>query len=910
MPVFLFSDIEGSTARWEAKPAMMQQAVNRHDELLRSAMNANNGRVFKTVGDAFCVTFDSPEDALRAALEAQRSLLAEDWSAVDGLRVRMALHAGEAEARAGDFFGPPLNRVARILGTAHGGQVVASGTLADAAGNSLPPGISLRALGTFHLKDLERPERIYQLVAPDLPTHFKPLRTLDAIPNNLPTQSTAFIGREEDVVNVRRLLADSTLVTIAGTGGVGKTRIALQCAADAIDRMPDGAWFVNLAPLADAQLVPATILTALEAPAEGDDAVGTLVTYLRNRELLIVLDNCEHVIEAAARVVASIRERCPRVTILTTSRELLHLPGESVYRLPPLDRQDSVRLFVQRARSALPGFAATAENQPAIDRICGHLDGIPLAIELAAARVRAISLEELLRRLSERFRILTGGTRTALPRQQTLRAMIDWSYELLNASEKALFRRIAVFSGSFSLEAAGGVCSDESLDEWTILDLLSSLVDKSLIVADVDRAQQRYHLLESIQDYAKQKLQDTEPPGEERYTVLTAIREYAQNRLHEAGEASSLYQRHALYYARRAQTAYAQFDADPPENWLAELMPDLDNFRAALRWSLDEKRDPGLGAAIAANTAPIFLRLSLLSEGIAWCNSARERTEDLPSDTAARLEYGLSMLYTNQQAHESALPCALRAVELSRKAGDDRALTRALSQAAQLYAGRQGYAQAQPYAEEALQRARQSGDSHLLAHVLRRCAFALPPDQIENARAQFLEALAALDSLRDPQEACLVRQWWAEAEASAGFYRNAIDLSVEALSCADSDTRMYLCSNLALYSFTIGDVEGAIPYAREALRLARDAGHELIAALAMAFCSPEHAKKNPEEAVRLFGYADARTRAMNWARTAADDIAFQHIAQHLESCVPAGAFARLRDEGRRLSESDALRLSS
>lgn len=909
MPVFLFSDIEGSTARWEANPAAMQRALNRHDALLGTVMTESRGRVFKTMGDAFCVAFDSAEDAVHAAIAAQRSLLSQDWSEVDGLRVRMALHSGEVEERDGDYFGPPVNRVARLLATAHGGQVVLSGTVADAAEKHLPQDASLRALGTFHLKDLERPERIFQLVASGLPVQFKPLRTLDAIPNNLPIQSTAFIGRDDDVLSVRKLLADSSLVTISGTGGVGKTRIALQCAADAIDRMPDGAWFVNLAPLADPQLVPGTILTALEAPGDGDDAIETLVGYLRSRELLIVLDNCEHLIDAAARVVSAIRERCPRISILATSREVLHLPGEAVYRLPPLGTIDSVLLFVQRAQAAAPAFTATSENQPLIDRICAHLDGIPLAIELAAARVRAISIEELLRRLSERFRILTGGVRTALPRQQTLRAMIDWSYELLTDDEKALFRRVAVFRGSFTLEAASTVCSDDVLDEWTILDLLSSLVDKSLVVADVDQAQQRYHLLETIQDYAWSKLQ-SEGASHSRYHLLETIREFASEKLAEAGEAEQLQICHAQYFAQRAALAYCEFDMNPPEDWLARLIPDLDNFRAALRWTLQEGRDLPLGAELAGNAAAIFLRLALLSEGVTWCTLAKEASAALAADAAGRLEYVLSMLYTNQQAQHLALPCALRAVSLYRATAEERALTRALSQAAQLYAGAGLFAEAQPYAEEALRRARDLSDARLLANALRRCAFSLPPDEIEQARAQFREALKALDSLHDAQEGCLVRQWWAEAEAAAGIYRNAIDLSIEALSCADQDTSMYLCSNLALYSFTIGDLDGAAPYARDALRLSLASHHDLIAALAMAFCCVEVSKENPEEAARLYGYADARMRAMNWGRNAADDVAFEHITEHLRSRLKDDSFARLLAEGATLSETDALALTS
>ncbi len=393
--VFLFTDIEGSTARWESRPDAMRQAVRRHDQAVRTAMEAHDGYVFKTIGDAFCVAFPAAHEALLAALQAQRDLRAQDWSEIDGLHVRMALHAGDADERGGDYFGSAVNRVSRLLAAAHGGQIVISGTVADVLDDELPDGISIRPLGTFRLKDLQQPERVFQIVARDLPAHFKPLRTLEAIPNNLPRQTSGFIGRESDIAGIRKLLRESTLVTIAGAGGVGKTRTALQCAADAMDRMEGGAWFVNLAPIRDPALVSTTILGALHANSGDVDPHEALLSNLSGRELMLLLDNCEHVIGEAARVVSAIRERCPRVTVLATSREGLHLDGEHLYRLPPLEPSDALRLFVQRAQAAAPQFELTDANAPIIEDICRHLDGIPLAIELAAARMSVLSLEEL-----------------------------------------------------------------------------------------------------------------------------------------------------------------------------------------------------------------------------------------------------------------------------------------------------------------------------------------------------------------------------------------------------------------------------------------------------------------------------------------------------------------------------------
>ncbi len=874
-------------------------------------MQAHGGHIFKTVGDAFCVAFNVAGDAAGAALEAQRRLLAEDWSAVEGLRVRMAIHAGDAHERDGDYFGPAVNRVARLLSTANGGQVVVSGVVADLLGGHLPPHASLHSLGTFRLKDLTHPERVYQLNAEGLPAHFRPLRTLDALPNNLPAQTSGFVGRQADIAQILALLHESTLVTIAGPGGVGKTRVALACAVDVIDHVDDGMWFVNLAPLSDPAHLVSTVLTALGVHHGGEnDELQTLTTYLKNRELLLILDNCEHLVEQAARMIAAIRECCPHVTILATSREVLHLQGERVYRLPPLEPSDCVRLFAQRAALALPQFALTAENTPTVEEICRHLDGIPLAIELAAARMRILTLETLLNRLSERFRVLTGGSRTALPRQQTLRALIDWSYGLLTDQEKALFRRVSIFSGSFALEAAGAVCSDDGLDEWTILDLLSSLVDKSLVVANVQDQRQRFYLLETIHEYAREKLVGSRadsPNDSERLAMLGAIREYAQSRLHEAGEMPWLSERHALFFAQCAQAAYAEFDTYAPRGWPAVWLPDLDNFRAALHWTVECKHDPELGARIAGDIAPAFMRLSLLNEGLAWCTQALDNAATAQPEVRARLEYDRSMLYNNQGAYSQAFTACRRAVDLYRQSNDERGLIRALSQLAQLYARSRRYDQAQEHSAEAIERARACGDKGLLAAILRRCAFALPPSQIEQARSQFADAVDVLRSLGDHEQACQVLQWWAEAEAAAECFDRATKLALEALDCAEREDRMYLSSNIAGYALASRQFERAEPYIAEALELAVDAGHPLLTAIAIAYCAAIGLPEDAADAARLFGYGRARMLQADWEGIRSDQVARENIVAELRKRIASETLAGLFDEGAAWDEPQAVK---
>lgn len=472
---FLFTDIEGSSKLWDAHPEQMQATVARHDQILREAIAGHNGITFKTVGDAFCVSFSVAADALDTALRAQRALFAEPWPEDVGIRVRMALHTGTADERDGDYFGPALNRVARLLAAGHGGQTLVSQTVRDLTLDTLPPDAALRDLGAKRLRDLQRPEQVFQLLHPDLPSEFAPLRTLDVLPNNLPRQVTSFVGREREIAEVRRLLGTTRLLTLTGSGGAGKTRLSLQVAADLLDEYADGVWLTELASLSGPALVPQSVASALGVREEpGRALVETLTDWLKSRTLLLLLDNCEHLLTACAQLADTLLKACPNLHILASSREGLGIAGETTYRIPSLSLPDakeaatpeslsqyeSVRLFIERAVAASPSFQVTNQNAPAVAQLCVRLDGIPLAIELAAARIRALSVDQIAQRLNDRFRLLTGGSRTALPRQQTLRALIDWSYDLLSDEEKTLLRRLSVFAGGWTLEAAEAVCAD------------------------------------------------------------------------------------------------------------------------------------------------------------------------------------------------------------------------------------------------------------------------------------------------------------------------------------------------------------------------------------------------------------------------------------------------------------------
>jgi predicted ATPase/class 3 adenylate cyclase len=876
---FLFTDIEGSTVRWDSHREAMQEALRRHDRILRSAIDTHGGFVFKTIGDAFCAAFSSVGEALEGAIDSQRRLAGEDFAAVDGVRVRMAVHVGETDERDGDYFGPAVNRVARLLSAGHGAQVLVSGAAADAVGVELPDGAGLRHLGMLPLRDLKDPERVFQLTAPGLVSDFKALRALETPPNNLPRQASSFVGRNADLARVKDLLATGVLVTVVGTGGVGKTRLALAAATDVLNDLPDGAWFVDFAPLSDSSLVASAILSGLGVDQTTDaPALDVLVGYLKQRGLLLVLDNCEHLIAEVARVVAAVLAACPEIGVLATSREMLNVTGERAHRLSSLDDVESVALFTERARAVRPDFRAEAKDVATIEDICRRLDGIALAIELAAARVRSISLDELSQRL--RLRMLGTGARDRQPRQQTMHALIDWSYDLLTSDEQRLFRGISIFAGGFTLEAAGA-SSDESQDEWDVLDLLTSLSDKSLLVADVTSSNQRYRLLESI-------------------------REYGRERLDAAGEMLSLVRRHAEFFCSLADRAYVEWDTAPAVDWLSRLRPELDNFRAGLRWTLDEKSDPELGALMAASLAPMFMRLSLLHEGIGWCESALGFKDALAPSTKARLYYGLSMLQHNHGEDAGALRSARQAVELYRTAKDERGLVRALSQVAQHLPTMDAHEEALLVAEEALEHARGLNDDRLLAATLQRCARAYKPSEIAGARRRFAQSVELFRSLHRDDETARALAWWANVEAEADEFKTAAEISEQALELASDDLKLFLVSSLASLYLALGDDDRAWTAAREALRRAVEGRYPFVLPQAMLYLAALGSDADPSSAATLFGYAEARLRVLGWKCVGPDRVVERKLENALAKKLRPEDLRSLRAAGSGWTEQEAV----
>ena len=643
---FLMTDIEGSTRLWEKQRVAMAVALEAHDALLRTAVERAGGVIVKTTGDGLLAAFDRPEAALTAAIEGQRALEEQAWPATGRLRVRMAINSGSAEVRDGDFFGPALNRVARLMAIGHGDQMLVSSSTVSLVADDLPSACELVDLGEHRLRDLDRPEHVYQLVAAGLRREFPPLRASGERPTNLRPQVTSFVGRERELADLRTLLATSRLVTLVGAGGAGKTRLELQVAAETLDEYPDGAWLVELAPISDPDLVVAEIGRTLGVQAQpGRSPFDPIIDHLRGKELLLLLDNCEQVIEAAADTADRLLGSCPALHLLASSRERLGVEGEAMYAVPSLAlpeaadrfdvkgladdaevelaaRSEAIRLFIDRATATLPSFTLDRTNVRAVVDICRRLDGIPLALELAAARINVLSAGEIAQGLDDRFRLLTGGRRTAVPRQRTLQGLIDWSWDLLDEVDQRLLRRLAVFAGSWSLDAAAAVTSGQDdpaeppagASRLATLDGLGRLVDRSLVVVTRDATATRYGLLETI-------------------------REYARNRLEESGEAAEQQARHLAYFRRLAVDAEPGLEGPDMIACLERLDVEIDNLRAALDWAF--VADPQAALEMAAGLS-VYWNVRLIgSEGFDRMNQAvdlarRWRSDGEPSTSAAR----------------------------------------------------------------------------------------------------------------------------------------------------------------------------------------------------------------------------------------------------------------------------------
>jgi predicted ATPase/class 3 adenylate cyclase len=702
---FLFTDIEGSTRLWEQDRAGMATAVDRHFALLDAAIAAHGGVRFKTVGDGAQAAFPTAPAAVAAALDAQRALDAERWGEIGAPRVRMALHAGEAiPDDRGDYLAAPLNRLARLLATGHGGQILLTQAVQQLARGDLPNAVGLRDLGEHRLRDLLEPERVYQVLHPDLPADFPPLTSLDTRPHNLPRQPTPFLGREREIGEVAHLLRrdDVQLLTLTGPGGTGKTRLALQAAAELLDEFPDGVFFVPLAPLSDPERIPSAIGSVLGVREEGERSlVERLRDALATRQMLLVLDNFEH-LAAGAPLIGELLAASPRLKVLATSRLPLHLRAEREYPVPPLalprrkppptleqlSQYEAVRLFIERAQAVKPDFAIDNENAPAVAEICHRLDGLPLAIELAAARVRMLPPRAMLLRLEKRLPLLIGGARDAPARQRTLRETIRWSHELLADEEQILFRRLAVFAGGATFEAAETVANaDGDLDVFAGLE---RLVEQNLLRQIVGQ------------------------DGEPRFVMLETVREFGLEQLAAAGESEATYAR----LTARMRTLFAEGDQQlsgpQTAEWLSRLDADHDNLRTALVWSMTAA-DAETSLCLAADAGVFWYLSGHWSEGREWLGRAVARAPEAPLQARARAQIQLGRLAHYQGDDALAIAALEPALALCRRLGDQTGAAYALYLLGIGAEDVGNFDQAAVWMQESLQLSRDADDTSMVA---------------------------------------------------------------------------------------------------------------------------------------------------------------------------------------------------
>jgi predicted ATPase/class 3 adenylate cyclase len=679
---FMLTDVEGSTRRWDRNPKAMKEAMAAHDEILGPLIATHQGLQVESgrEGDSVMAAFQRPTDAIGCAVEMQRALAAHEWPAGADIHVRVSIHSGEAELRGGHYYGPAVYRCARLLVTGSGDQVLVSGATRDLAVDALPDGVTLRDLGSHRLRDLERPERVYQVLGSGMRAEFPPLRSMDPRRHNLPISPTRFIGREEELAEITERLASNRLLTLVGAGGTGKTRLALQAAADLIESFPDGVWLIELAPLTEPDLVAQTVAESLGVHEEaGRPVLRTLAEWLTDKRLLLIVDNCEHLVPAVVELADRILRDCAGVRLLATSREALRVNGEAIMKVGPLPETEAVILFAERSSAVQPAFRLTDDNASSVAQICRRVEGIPLAIELAAGRARMMAPAEILNRLQASFGVLAGGSRSDDSRHETLKAAVDWSYRLLTEDEKRFFRRVSVFMGGFTLEAAEAVCGGAAGAD--VLELTGQLVDKSLVATHEGESRQT------------------------RYSLLEAVREYGLARLGDHGELESAQRKHAEFYIRYADAATDRLTSEERSRWLLRLGDDVGNFRAIF----DAPRlEPELAITLAGNLGEFWAFRGDFREGRERLESALSRGSS-PSLSRVRALYGAALMTWAQGDHEAAARYCDESIALSRELGDFEGEARSLQQAGQIAIHREDYPAAQKYLNDALRIATRHG---------------------------------------------------------------------------------------------------------------------------------------------------------------------------------------------------------
>ena len=847
---FAFTDMVGSTRLWERAPEAARQALARHDTLIRQAVIERGGTVFKTVGDACCCVFNLPQDAVRAAIALQRALSEEPWPEFAGsIRVRVGIHTGAATAERGDYFGPALNRVARLVSAAHGGQILISEDLERLIRGTPDAGYTLLDLGAHRLKDLAEPQHIFQVVAEGIATAFPPPATLDARPNNLPSQISEFIGREDELHELRAMLEHNRLVTICGAGGIGKTRLALELAADTIGRYADGSWLVRLADIDNAQLVPQIIASALHVDAVPAEPLSqTLLERLRNRSLFLVLDNAEHVIVETAVLVRTLLENCPGVAVLVTSREPLHVQGERVLRLGRMIGEDATRLFAERA-----GIAA---DDGYIARICDRLDGLPLAIEIAAGRIGTLNTKQLDDRLSAALPLLVSKDKTKEDRHRTLRATMEWSFRLLNPKEQRFLAMLGVFEGGCTLESSEAVAWAGEEDDPAFA-LMDALVEKSFITVEPGGESVRYRLLDLVHAFACEKLRSS---GEEPLARRLHFRYF-----------KTLAERWGTWSSQEEETAY-----------LAALEQELPNLRAALDWGFSHE-DPADACELLVKVAMYWQQRCNIAEARSWLQRACSY-ENGPSIRHAKLLRRAATFATIEDDYPAARELTSQALAMFRALQDRAGVAEALHNLAVIEHRSGSLDEAGRLYSEALAEFEATGHEIGIITALYNLA------QTCQQRAEPAQARAYLDRgmalCAHPSHADRLASFWAQ-RGEVALREGALEEASDALSRAlgmkralgDRHDEVEVMCSMAALEIRRGDWNAAMEVARQSLRLARDLEVPSLIICCFEVLAVVFDKTGQRESAhRLLSYANAMRRERNYVYKIAEELGVELAA--------------------------------
>lgn len=815
---FLFTDIEGSTKLAQDFPELLPSSLIRHHEILKLGIESNNGFVFEIIGDAFCAAFSNVPDALKSSLDIQQKLSAENWGDTE-IKVRMGIHTGNAEWDGLIYANYILlARTQRIMSAAHGGQILISSDVYELAADisfQKSGEISFRDFGERRLKDLSLPVRLYQVIAQGLREEFPPINSLDARPNNLPIQLTNFIGKKEEIQTVKQRLNQTHLLTLTGAGGSGKTRLALQIGADVIDEFQNGVWFVDLAQIVDESLLPQKFMISLEIAEDPlISNTDTVINFLKKKNLLIIIDNCEHLINASSELVEKILLNCPGSKIIATSREALKCSGETLHRVSSLSLPDlkgkataeilcqyeSVKLFIDRAVSVNSNFTVTNSNAPALADICHRLDGIPLAIELAAARIKVLSVEQIQEKLSDRFKLLTGGKRTALPRQQTLKALIDWSFDLLSDNEKILWRRLSVFPGGWNLQNAEEICSDENLDVYEILDLISGLLEKSVIVFN-------------------------EPDG--RYKMLETIRQYGEEKLKESGEAKDMWTKQLKYYVSFAEKIIPELTGNKARYWLDNIEAEHSNIQVALYWAVEDNLTED-GCRLVCALGKYWEVRSYVRECANWLEKFLAMKNNIPDLLLAKSLKLAGIMNSIKGNFMEGQIYLHQALEIFRKYNDIGGITSSLNILGLNACDTGEYSEAKEFLNECLELIKNTDNKLGIANTYNSLGLVcLSEGKFEEAKELFNESLKLSRAMEDSQYIGIGLNNLAQAEIHLGNSDTAEKLFEDGLKIEMELNNQHgiiiSLSNIATIASLKGDTDKAFELLNKSLSLSRAA---------------------------------------------------------------------------------------